>query len=109
MALRVQRSPRVSRKLSARAMDSLEASHAAKRRRLALADGVKGQMELDALWSQLLWFELRSDLGEMEHRIALASAGGPHAMQAMEVSESLLQQRRQNLQTKRPKKPQWKR
>jgi hypothetical protein len=90
-------------------MDSLEASHAAKRRRLALADGVKGQMELDALWSQLLWFELRSDLGEMEHRIALASAGGPHAMQAMEVSESLLQQRRQNLQTKRPKKPQWKR
>jgi len=70
---------------------------------------VKGQMELDALWSQLLWFELRSDLREMEHRIALASAGGPHAMQAMEVSESLLQQRRQNLQTKRPKKPQWKR
>jgi hypothetical protein len=69
-------------------MDSLEASHAAKRRRLALADGVKGQMELDALWSQLLWFELRSDLGEMEHRIALASAGGPHAMQAMEVSDA---------------------
>ena len=64
------------------AMDS-EASRA-KRRRLALGDGVKGQMDLDALWSQL-----RSDLGEMEHHISgLASAGRPHAMQGVEVLES---------------------
>ena len=64
-------------------MDSLEASRA-KRRRLALGDGVKGQMELDALWSQL-----RSDLGEMEHHISgLASAGRSHAMQGVDVLES---------------------
>ena len=64
-------------------MDS-EASRAAKRRRLALGDGVKGQMDLDALWSQL-----RSDLGEMEHHISgLASAGRPHAMQGVDVLES---------------------
>ena len=51
---------------------------------MALGDGVKGQMELDALWSQL-----RSDLGEMEHHISgLASAGRPHAMQGVEVLES---------------------
>ena len=65
-------------------MDSLEASRAAKRRRLALAGGVKGQMELDALWSQL-----KSDLGEMEHRIsALASSSGPNAMQEVTMWQS---------------------
>ena len=66
------------------AMGSLEASRAAKRRRLALAGGVKGQMELDALWSQL-----KSDLGEMEHRIsALASSSGPNAMQEVTMWQS---------------------